>query len=49
MAAPVGYLGVPEDVANLVSFIVKKESHFITGEWPPMLGQLIDETLNTYR
>jgi NAD(P)-dependent dehydrogenase (short-subunit alcohol dehydrogenase family) len=31
-AAAVGYLGVPEDVANLVSFIVKKESHFITGQ-----------------
>ncbi|KAF8327109.1 NAD(P)-binding protein [Amanita rubescens] len=28
----VGYLGKPEDVANLVSFLVKKESHFITGQ-----------------
>ncbi|KAF8737107.1 hypothetical protein AX14_013464 [Amanita brunnescens Koide BX004] len=29
---PVGYLGKPEDVANLVSFLVKKQSHFITGQ-----------------
>lgn len=29
---PLGYLGTPDDVANLVSFIVKKESHFITGQ-----------------
>ncbi|KAF8638981.1 hypothetical protein AX17_001813 [Amanita inopinata Kibby_2008] len=28
----VGYLGVPEDVANLVSFLVRKESHFVTGQ-----------------
>lgn len=28
----VGYLGKPEDVANVVSFLVKKESHFITGK-----------------
>ncbi|KAF8324520.1 short chain oxidoreductase [Amanita rubescens] len=28
----VGYLGKPEDVANVISFLVKKESHFITGQ-----------------
>ncbi|KAF8622995.1 hypothetical protein AX15_006588 [Amanita polypyramis BW_CC] len=27
-----GYLGKPDDVSNLVSFLVKKESHFITGQ-----------------
>lgn len=33
----VGYLGEPEDVANLVSFLCKKESHFITGKRPGRL------------
>ncbi|KAL1714198.1 hypothetical protein EV715DRAFT_210141 [Schizophyllum commune] len=28
----VGYLGVPEDVANVVSFLASPASHFITGE-----------------
>ncbi|KAL1750493.1 hypothetical protein FB107DRAFT_223817 [Schizophyllum commune] len=29
----VGYLGVPEDVANVVSFLASPASHFITGKW----------------
>lgn len=27
-----GYNGVPEDVASLVSYLASKEAHFITGE-----------------
>jgi len=34
----VGYLGLPEDVASLVSFLCKKESHFITGKCPNRLA-----------
>ncbi|KAK2464702.1 hypothetical protein APHAL10511_003278 [Amanita phalloides] len=32
MNTAVGYLGKVEDVSNLVSFLVKKDSHFITGQ-----------------
>jgi len=28
----VGYVGAPQDVANLVGFIASKEAHFITGQ-----------------
>jgi NAD(P)-dependent dehydrogenase (short-subunit alcohol dehydrogenase family) len=27
----VGYLGTPNDIAGLVSYIASEESHFITG------------------
>jgi len=30
--AAVGYVGVPNDIAALVSFLASKESHFITGQ-----------------
>ena len=30
--APVGYVGAPQDIANLVGFIASKEAHFITGQ-----------------
>ncbi|KAH9478058.1 Short-chain dehydrogenase [Psilocybe cubensis] len=29
---PVGYIGKPEDVAGLVSYLASKESHFVNGE-----------------
>src|SRR5882762_10432609 len=29
---PVGYVGAPQDIANLVGFIASKEAHFITGQ-----------------
>jgi len=29
--AALGYVGAPQDVANLVSFLASKESDFITG------------------
>ncbi|KAL1744595.1 hypothetical protein HDZ31DRAFT_82582 [Schizophyllum fasciatum] len=29
---PVGYLGQPEDVANVVSFLVSPKAHYITGQ-----------------
>jgi len=28
----VGYKGTPEDIANLVSYLVSKEAHFVTGQ-----------------
>ncbi|KAJ8580688.1 hypothetical protein M405DRAFT_29502 [Rhizopogon salebrosus TDB-379] len=28
----VGYLGTPNDIAGLVSYIASEESHFITGK-----------------
>ncbi|KZP28719.1 NAD-binding protein [Athelia psychrophila] len=31
-ATPAGYLGKPEDVASLVSYLASKEAHFITGQ-----------------
>ncbi|KAJ7699241.1 NAD-binding protein [Mycena rosella] len=31
--SPLGIVGVPADIASLVSFIVSKESQFITGVW----------------
>ncbi|KAJ7182853.1 NAD(P)-binding protein, partial [Mycena crocata] len=31
-SSPLGIVGVPEDVANIVSFIASKESSFITGQ-----------------
>ncbi|KAI0285439.1 hypothetical protein BGY98DRAFT_945917 [Russula aff. rugulosa BPL654] len=30
--AAVGYIGVPTDIAALVSFLASKESHLITGQ-----------------
>lgn len=27
-----GYIGKPEDVASIVSYLASKEAHFITGE-----------------
>ena len=27
----VGYMGLPDDIAGLVSYIASEESHFITG------------------
>jgi NAD(P)-dependent dehydrogenase (short-subunit alcohol dehydrogenase family) len=30
--AAVGYVGMPADVAQLVSFLASKESHLITGQ-----------------
>ena len=29
----VGYLGKPENVASLVSYLVSKEAHYVTGEY----------------
>lgn len=29
---PVGYIGKPEDVAALVSYLASKESHYVTGK-----------------
>jgi NAD(P)-dependent dehydrogenase (short-subunit alcohol dehydrogenase family) len=31
-SAAVGYVGVPADIAALVSFLASKESHLITGQ-----------------
>lgn len=31
-ATPAGYMGKPEDVASLVSYLASKEAHFITGQ-----------------
>ncbi|KAF5371639.1 hypothetical protein D9758_003558 [Tetrapyrgos nigripes] len=30
--APVGYVGKPEDIAALVSYLVSEEAHFVTGQ-----------------
>ncbi|TFK66469.1 NAD(P)-binding protein [Pluteus cervinus] len=30
--APIGYIGKPEDIAGLVSYLASKEAHFITGQ-----------------
>ena len=32
----VGYIGKSEDIASVVSYLVSKEAHFITGEWGRM-------------
>jgi NAD(P)-dependent dehydrogenase (short-subunit alcohol dehydrogenase family) len=32
----VGYIGHPNDVANVVAFFAKPESHFITGMSPSL-------------
>ncbi|KAF9459804.1 hypothetical protein BDZ94DRAFT_1324513 [Collybia nuda] len=31
-ATPVGYIGMPSDIASIVSYIASKEAHFITGQ-----------------
>jgi NAD(P)-dependent dehydrogenase (short-subunit alcohol dehydrogenase family) len=31
-ATAVGYIGQPEDVASIVSYLASKEAHFITGK-----------------
>ena len=33
--SPLGYIGAPDDVASLVSYLASKESHFITGTSQP--------------
>ncbi|KAH7908720.1 NAD(P)-binding protein [Hygrophoropsis aurantiaca] len=33
-ASPAGYIGQPEDVASIVSYLASKEAHFITGRTP---------------
>ena len=35
----VGYLGKPENVASLVSYLVSKEAHYITGEYEGQGGE----------
>lgn len=44
----VGYEGTPDDIASIVSYLVSKEAHFITGEfrlpvmWTNMHQGLLD-------
>ncbi|RDB27112.1 Diacetyl reductase [(S)-acetoin forming] [Hypsizygus marmoreus] len=51
--APVGYNGTPDDVANVVSFLASKESHFITGGASFSLAFVIPhahyETISSFR
>jgi len=38
---PLGYIGVPEDVANAVLFFVSDEAHYITGEIMDVNGGML--------
>ncbi|OAX38617.1 NAD(P)-binding protein [Rhizopogon vinicolor AM-OR11-026] len=40
-ASAVGYIGQPEDVASIVSYLASKEAHFVTGQCISVDGGLI--------
>ncbi|KIJ16158.1 hypothetical protein PAXINDRAFT_11203 [Paxillus involutus ATCC 200175] len=49
-ARPIKSIGQPEDIASIVSYLVSKEAHFITGQTPHLLDAHRASTLeNTIR